>query len=56
MSGDNRALAERLLAYGLTGDTKLTGKTDMEMRREWAGILQTKTAQVTLPSWSKLKK
>jgi hypothetical protein len=56
MSGDNRVLAERLLVFGLTGDATITGKTEMEMRREWAGILQTKTSSVTLPSWYKLKK
>jgi DNA sulfur modification protein DndB len=56
MSGDNRVLAERLMVFGLTGDATITGKTEMEMRREWAGILQTKTSSLTLPSWFKLKK
>ena len=56
MSGDNRALAGRLLAYGLTNSTKLTGRSEAEMRRELAGILQTRTSSVSLPSWSKLKK
>jgi DNA sulfur modification protein DndB len=56
MSGDNRALAERLLAYGLTGNTEITGRTEEELRREWAGILQSNLRSVTLPIWVKLKR
>ena len=56
MSGDNRALAERLLAYGLTGNAEITGRTEEELRREWAGILQTNLRSVTLPIWVKLRR
>jgi DNA sulfur modification protein DndB len=56
MSGDNRILAERILAYGLTGDPVIAGKTEVELRREWAGIIGKSTRTVVLPSWSRLKK
>lgn len=56
MSGDNRALAERLLAYSLTGNAEITGRTEEELRREWARVFQTNLRSVTLPIWFKLKR
>jgi hypothetical protein len=55
MSADNRMLSGRMLAYGLTCDEKITGKTVSELRREWAGILVKSIRSVALPSWAKLK-
>jgi DNA sulfur modification protein DndB len=56
MSGDNRTLAERLLAFGLTGSTDLAGKSEQEMREELSGILGRPLKGMTLPRWSRLRK
>jgi hypothetical protein len=56
MSGDNRNLAARLLLFGLTGKTEIAGKTEKEMRDEWAGITGRTTRSVILPNWSRLRK
>jgi hypothetical protein len=53
---DRRGWAARLLVYGLTGEFVVAGKTAVELRREWAGILTKSVRSVTLPSWAKLKK
>ena len=55
MSADNRMLAERLLAYGLTCNEGIAGRTARELRREWAGILVKGIRSVALPSWARLK-
>ena len=55
MSADNRILAERLLAYGLTSDEDIAGRTARELRKEWAGILVKGIRSVALPSWVRLK-
>jgi len=54
MSGDNRALARRILIFGLTGKAELSGKTELEMRQEWAGISGKALRNISLPDWIRL--
>jgi DNA sulfur modification protein DndB len=56
MSGDNRSLAERLLIFGITGSSILTGKSEREMREELGGILGKPFKSIALPAWTKLRK
>jgi DNA sulfur modification protein DndB len=55
MSSDNRTLAKRLMVYGLTARVELSGKTELEMRQEWAGITGKTPRNVALPHWSRLR-
>jgi len=56
MSGDNRSLAGRLLIFGITGTSTLTGKSEREMREELGGILGRPFRSIALPTWTKLRK
>jgi DNA sulfur modification protein DndB len=57
MSADNRNLAERLLVYGLTGSATMAGRSELQLKREWAGVLGRSTTRgITLPIWKRITK
>lgn len=49
---ENRDVAFRILYYGIGGKLAVLGTSEIEVRREWAGVLNRRISAVKLQRWS----